>query len=313
MDIDHIRQISVVGSGLIGHSIALDFAIEGYKVRLYSRTNDSLKRSRDMIRDSIRNLVRLGCLDPKKVAGIESNICTDSSLNASIIGSDIVIEAVYEDVILKQILFRKLDEICPPHVILASSTSSILPSKLMEFVTRPERVVVAHYINPPHLVPLVEIVRSPLTSDLTVDIFYSLLKKLGKCPVVLPQEIPGFISGRLQMVVLKEALWLVKNGYATTKDVDTVLKSSLGRRWAVAGIFEVLELAGWDLISNVISEIAPSIDTSSESFSLIDTKVSKGELGAKSGKGFYDWPEAVADSVREKIIHSLVEIEKWSE
>ena len=177
MDIDHIRQISVVGSGLIGHSIALDFAIEGYKVRLYSRTNDSLKRSRDMIRDSIRNLVRLGCLDPKKVAGIESNICTDSSLNASIIGSDIVIEAVYEDVILKQKLFRKLDEICPPHVILASSTSSILPSKLMEFVTRPERVVVAHYINPPHLVPLVEIVRSPLTSDLTVDIFYSLLKK----------------------------------------------------------------------------------------------------------------------------------------
>ena len=124
-----------------------------------------------MIRNSIRNLVRLGCLDPKKVAGIESNIYTDSSLNASVIGSDIVIEAVYEDVILKQKLFRKLDEICPPHVILASSTSSILPSKLMEFVTRPERVVVAHYNNHPHLEPLVEIVRSPLPSDLTVDIF----------------------------------------------------------------------------------------------------------------------------------------------
>lgn len=115
------------------------------------------------------------------------------------------------------------------------------------------------------------------------------------------------------MVVLKEALWLVKNGYATARDVDIVLKSSLGRRWAVAGIFEVLELAGWDLISNVISEIAQTLDSSSESFSLIEAKVNRGELGAKSGKGFYDWTETITDSVRKKIIHALVEIEKWSE
>ncbi len=313
MDIDHIRQISVIGSGLIGHSVALEFAIGGYKVSLCSRTKDSLKRSSDMIKESIRSLVKFGRLDPDRLTDIEANIHMNSSLDEAIMGSDIVIEAVYENVILKQKLFRQLDGICSRNVILASSTSSILPSKLAEFVTRPERVIVAHYINPPHLVPLVELVRSPLTSDVTVDILYSLFKKLGKCPVVLSQELPGFISGRLQMVVLKEALWLVKNGYATARDVDIVLKSSLGRRWAVAGIFEVLELAGWDLISNVISEIAQTLDSSSESFSLIEAKVNRGELGAKSGKGFYDWTETITDSVRKKIIHALVEIEKWSE
>ena len=312
MNVDNIKQVAVVGAGLIGHGIALEFAKAGYEVSLNSRSDESLQRAAQMIRESLRMLAKMGLVSSDQAEAIPSKIQMNTSLEESVQDVDVVIEAVYEDLILKQHVLRELDRLCPERVILASSTSTLLPGKLAQAVRKPERVVVAHYINPPHLVPLVEIVRGEHTSDETVAALHGLLKKVGKSPVVVQKELPGFISGRLQMVVLKEALWLVQNGFASPQDVDFVLKSSLGRRWSVAGVFEVLEIAGWDLISEVASEIAPDLDTSLDSLRLLDEKVEQGELGAKTGKGFYDWTPESVEATRSRIAHALVEIEKWS-
>ena len=257
-------------------------------------------------------LANMGLVSSDQAEAIPSKIQMNTSLEESVQDVDVVIEAVYEDLILKQHVLRELDRLCSERVILASSTSTLLPGKLAQAVRNPERVVVAHYINPPHLVPLVEIVRGEQTSDETVAVLHGLLEKVGKSPVVVQKELPGFISGRLQMVVLKEALWLVQNGFASPQDVDFVLKSSLGRRWSVAGVFEVLEIAGWDLISEVASEIAPDLDSSLDSLRLLDEKVEQGELGAKTGKGFYDWTPESVEAARSRIAHALVEIDKWS-
>lgn len=312
MNVDDIKQVAVVGAGLIGHGIALEFAKAGYEVSLNSRSDESLQRAAQMIRESLRMLAKMGLVSSDQAEAIPSKIQMNTSLEESVQDVDVVIEAVYEDLILKQHVLRELDRLCPERVILASSTSTLLPGKLAQAVRNPERVVVAHYINPPHLVPLVEIVRGEQTSDEAVAVLHGLLEKVGKSPVVVQKELPGFISGRLQMVVLKEALWLVQNGFASPQDVDFVLKSSLGRRWSVAGVFEVLEIAGWDLISEVASEIAPDLDSSLDSLRLLDEKVEQGELGAKTGKGFYDWTPESVEAARSRIAHALVEIEKWS-
>ena len=226
MNVDNIKQVAVVGAGLIGHGITLECAKAGYEVSLNSRSDESLQRAAQMIRESLRMLAKMGLVSSDQAEAIPSKIQMNTSLEESVQDVDVVIEAVYEDLILKQHVLRELDRLCPERVILASSTSTLLPGKLAQAVRIPERVVVAHYINPPHLVPLVEIVRGEHTSDETVAALHGLLKKVGKSPVVVQKELPGFISGRLQMVVLKEALWLVQNGFASPQDVDFVLKSS---------------------------------------------------------------------------------------
>jgi len=291
MRVDEIKRIAVVGAGLIGQGAAVEFALGGYEVSLNSRTEASLQRGMKSIREIFQRLINLGLVTRNSVDLAMSRIRTNVNLQESVRGVQVVYEAVYEDLTLKQRIFRDLDSLCPKSTILVSGTSTLRLSDLAAATQRPDKVLLANYSNPSYLVPLAEVMRKP---------------------VVIQKEVPGFVANRLQGALLREALWLVQRGVVTAQDVDTIIKSSIGRRWAVAGVFEVYELAGLDLVLAVAEYLLPRLENSTEIPPVLQEKVERGELGVKTGKGFYDWTPDSTEALRQRIAHALVEIEKWS-
>ena len=293
----------------MGHGIAIELALAGYDVQLHSRSEKSLDRARGMIRDSLERLQDLGRVSERQARSVPDSVRMSTDLGELVADADLVIESIYEDIDAKAKLFAKLDHVCPERTILASNTSSFLPSKLAEATTRPDKVINAHFLNPPFFVPLVEVVPTEETSEETTNTVMDLLAKLGKQPILVKREVPGFVASRLQMAVLREALWLVENDVASAEDVDKAISAGLGRRWATAGVLHVLEVAGWDLISRVAADVFPHLSNTNDP-ALLRDMVERGDIGLKVGKGFYDWTPEKAEELRMRIAKGLVEIDK---
>ena len=308
-----IQGIAVVGAGLMGHGIALELAAHGYAVRLHDRDQAQLERANGSIADGLARLVDIGRITAEDADAAPTRIIMETDLRAAVADVDLVIEAVSEDLELKRAVFHDLDAWAPPHAILASNTSTFMPSLLAAATTRPERVLVAHYFNPPYLLPLVELVRGERTSDATVATMRDLYHGIGKSPAVVQREAPGFVGNRLQMALLREALAIVDAGIASPEDVDTIVKTSFGRRLAVAGVFEVFEAAGWDLTLAVADQLFPSIDRSAEPPASLREKVARGELGLKTGRGFYEWTPEEAAALRRRIGDGLAAIARFGD
>lgn len=307
MNVNDIRRITVVGAGRMGHGIGQEFALAGYKVFFFGRSEEKLQQAKERVERNLRELTELGIVSSSDIQSSMDRIETTTVLEKSVIEADLVIEAVIEDLKVKQQLFKDLDRMCPEHTILASNTSSLLPNMLASATARPDRVLVAHYFNPPYLMPLVEIVRSGFTSDETVNTVYELMKKVGKSPIIVQKEAPGFIANRLQMVLWREAFNIVQRGIASPQDVDIAVKNSFGRRLGVVGPFELYEyIDGWDQILQIEKYMLPDMDSSNESYPLLLEKVEKGELGEKTGKGFYEWTPQFTEAWRKKIEKNLI-------
>jgi 3-hydroxybutyryl-CoA dehydrogenase len=306
-----VRRIAVIGAGLMGHGIAQEFAVAGYEVGLYDVDEQRLGEALIRIVANLERLEAAGVVPSGAARTAPERIHASAVLAEATADADYVVEAAPEKLTLKQELFAELDRLCPPATILASNTSTFPPSTLASATRRPDRVLVTHYFNPPFLVPLVEVVRGPETSDATVETVVPLLKGVGKCPVVVQKEAPGFIGNRLQLALVREALSIVAQGLATPEDVDLVVRTSLGRRWSVAGPFETSDAAGLDTVCAVAGQLFPAIESSPEVPALLQERVARGELGLKSGKGFYDWPPEAAEALRERIRQALIEIARW--
>ncbi|MYD50709.1 MAG: 3-hydroxyacyl-CoA dehydrogenase family protein [Dehalococcoidia bacterium] len=307
MNTSGIRSVAVIGAGLMGHGIAIEFALAGYDVRLHSRSEESLERARGMIRDSLERLRDLGRVSEQQTESVPDGVRMSTELGELVGDADLVIESIYEDIDAKTDLFAQLDDLCPDRTILASNTSSFLPSRLAAATTRPDKVINAHFLNPPFFVPLVEVVPTEETSEETTSVVMELLTSLGKQPILVKREAPGFVASRLQMALLREALWLVENEVASAEDVDKAINAGLGRRWATAGVLQVLEVAGWDLISRVAADVFPHLSNADDP-SLLREMVERGDIGVKAGKGFYDWTPEKAEELRRWIAQGLVEI-----
>jgi 3-hydroxybutyryl-CoA dehydrogenase len=308
MQRSELGAIAVIGAGLMGHGIAQDFAAHGYDVHLYARSQARLDEALRNIESGLDRVQRLGQLTAEQAAATRARIRTGTSLETLVGDAGLVIEAVSEDLTVKQQIFASLDRACPSHAILASTTSALLPSALGRATQRPDRVLVAHYFNPPALVPLVELVRGPETSDETVATVRDVLLRIGKRPAVVQTEVPGFIGNRLQAALVREALSLVDRGVATPEDIDTVVKFSFGPRLSVAGVFEVGDLAGLDLYLSVGKLLFPELESSPEVPRVLREKVEQGQLGANTGQGFYTWTTESAAALRDRIGQVLVEV-----
>ncbi|HEX7574684.1 MAG TPA: 3-hydroxyacyl-CoA dehydrogenase family protein [Bacteroidota bacterium] len=308
MKVEEINNVAVIGAGLMGHGIAQEFALAGYDVRLHDLDGEKLRNAEENIRGNLAMLTGLGLVTKEEAASSHRHITACTVLTDALVEADVVIEAVFEDLNLKQETFRLLDKSCPPRTILASNTSTLLPGLLASVTHRPEKVLVAHYFNPPYLLPLVEIVRHEETSEETVQTMYGLLKKIGKTPVIVQKEVPGFVGNRLQAALFREALAIVRDGIATPEDVDIVVKNGFGRRLAAAGVFEIWEIAGWDLISAICGNLFPNLDASTGTPPLLKGMVDRGELGTKTGKGFYEWTPETALALKRRIAQILARI-----
>ncbi|HSB04825.1 MAG TPA: 3-hydroxyacyl-CoA dehydrogenase NAD-binding domain-containing protein, partial [Thermodesulfobacteriota bacterium] len=227
---------------------------------------------------------------------------------------DLVIEAISEDPKAKKKLFQSLDRICPARTILASNTSYLNIFKLVK-TNRAERILIAHWWAPPHLLPLVDVVKGPKTSMETVMTIKGVLLKLGKKPVVMNKFIPGYIVNRLQRAMAREIFHLLDEGYTSPEDIDTAVKSSLGIRIPVVGVVQRYDFTGLDLALSFDKN--PSIHLVSRDVlpKTLSRLVKKGYLGVKTGRGFYDYSsKPIAEVLRErdvKLIELLKFLRRW--
>ena len=308
-----VKRIAVIGVGEIGHQIAQEFAMAGYNVNLNDVSEERLQDALKNIHRNMEILVDNEFITRQQIEPTMNRLHTSTSMKESVQDVDVTIEAVSENIGLKQQIFKRLDQLCSERTILASNSSTIMPSFMASVTERPEKVLVAHYINPPYLLPVVELVRCKETSDETVKVMYDLYQKMGKTPVIVEKEILGFIANRLQAAVFREAAYLVEQGIASPSDVDKVIKDSIGRRWSTIGVFEWGDLiAGLDLLAAGLPYVFPYLHSSTELPQLLLGKVEKGELGVKTMQGFYKWTNESVEELRKMLLNNLVEISKWS-
>ena len=304
-----IKRVSVIGPGMMGHAIAQEFAVAGYDVTLCGRSEKRLEKAHVRIEKSLNELAQWELISAADVKPALDRLTTTSDIEAAGTKADFIVESIVEVLEAKKDLFSKLDAVCPQHTIFASNTSSLMPTMLAAATQRKDSFLVAHYFNPPYLMPLIEIVRGKDTSDEVVDAIDTLYTEMGKRPIICQKEAPGFIANRLQLVLWREAFNIVQRGIATPKDVDQAVKNSFGRRLGVVGPFELYEyIDGYDLTLQCEKYILPDINTSSQSYPLLLEMVEKGELGAKTGKGFYEWTPEFTEAWRKKILKSLVSL-----
>ncbi|HVE80047.1 MAG TPA: 3-hydroxyacyl-CoA dehydrogenase family protein [Gemmatimonadaceae bacterium] len=299
-----VRRVAVVGAGLMGHGIALELALAGLDVRLHSRSADSVARGLATARRTLERLSALGVIDAGRIAPAMARIGGTDDLTEAAGEAELVIETVYEDVAVKRATFEALDRAAPPGAILASNTST-LPLAAFSAGVRPDRVMAAHYGNPPYLVPVVELVRGAGTSDATVGRVRAFFRAMGKTPVVIARELPGFIVNRLQAALVREAMWLVQDGYVTPSDVDAIVRGNLGRRWAAAGPFEVMDLAGVDLYRTGCRALFPLLSGAGAPPPMVEALVAAGATGVRAGRGFHAWTPAAAEALWRRLTKTL--------
>ncbi|AIY78711.1 3-hydroxyacyl-CoA dehydrogenase family protein [Clostridium botulinum] len=297
----NIKNIAVLGTGTMGHGIALLSARAGLNVKMYGRTDESLDRGISSIIASLNRLTIQGKLNESECQEIISRIKGVKTLEEVAKDTDFIIESVAENLELKQNIFRKLDLICKPEVILASNTSGLSPTDIARNTTNPERVVIAHFWNPPQLIPLVEVVPGEKTNKDTVEKTVEWVNFIGKKAVKMEKECLGFIGNRLQLALLREAMYIVEKGWAKPEEVDKAMEYGHGRRLPVTGPLCSADLGGLDIFNNISSYLFKDLCSYTEPSKLMEEKVKDNKLGTKNGEGFYKWnKEEIEKKQRER-------------
>lgn len=290
-------RIAVVGAGLMGHGIAQVFALAGHGVTIY----DSIVASLDTVKTRIlTNLKDLG--DDQKAV---ERVTPVSDLAQAVRDADYVVEAVLEDLPLKQKLFAEIESYVRPDTILASNTSVIPITRIMEGLKQRERALGTHWWNPPYLVPLVEVIETQWTSRPAIDFTVKLHAAAGKKPAHVKKDVPGFIGNRLQHALWREAVALVEHGICDAETVDTVIKSAFGCRLAVLGPLENADMVGTDLTLAIHRTVLPDIDSRPGPSPYLEKLVKDRKLGFKSGEGFRKWTLQQQAALRSKVLQHL--------
>ena len=305
------NHIAVIGAGQMGPGIAQSCAMAGYAATIIARSTASLDKAKSKIRANLDAMCQYDLVAVDEIDAILNRIHFRSDGLAGAADADLVIEAALENLPLKQQLFVDLEAVCRPDTIFASTTSGLRAADIGARTQHPERVIVAHYWNPPHLLPLVEVAPSAQTSSGVTETITAFLKSTGHAPVLVRKDVLGFVANRLQHALWREALAIVEQGVASPDDVDEALKTSFGARTPVLGIFEHMDLVGLDLVEYLHSYLLADLDTQAGPNRVLKERVARGDLGAKTGKGFYDWSvHSAADVIRARDTELLEQARK---
>jgi 3-hydroxybutyryl-CoA dehydrogenase len=293
---------------MVGHGLALHFAKAGYQVTLYSRTQQTLDKAVQDIEANLPALLQEQASVEDETRKIIGRIKTTRDMDEAVVGAPIIIESVAENLKVKQDLFKELDQMCPSDVILATNTSVISITAIASEARNRDRIVGTHFWFPPYLIPLVEVVKGRDTADKTMEITYQFMKKAGKYPIKCLKDVPGFVANRLQHALWREAISIVERGIADAATVDDAIKQSFGIRIPVLGPIENADMVGLDLALAIHNTVLRDLEASPEPSRLLKDKVRKGELGFKSGKGFYDrWTQEDIKRTRARLTKHLVD------
>jgi 3-hydroxybutyryl-CoA dehydrogenase len=300
MRLDDIRRVAVLGAGTMGPGMAQTFAQGGYPVCVWSKFPEEHERALRVVKTNLETFVQHDMLGKAEIEPIAGRLTFTTDLEAAVKDADMVVECIIENLQVKKDIFLQLDALCKDDAILASNTSF-----LNIFEVTPERrqahTVIAHWFAPPHILPLVEVVRGPKSSDDTVNTKVALLKKVGKTPIVMEKFVPGFAMNRILRILGRETFFLLDNGYITPDQLDLAVKASIAPRMMVLGLVQRYDFTGLDLSARNMENpdfLEPPLDNRPKSlFDLVE----KGHFGVKTGKGFFDYSgRKLEDVLRER-------------
>ncbi len=288
MDLDDVKKIALFGAGTMGPGLAQVFAAAGYVVGLCDLRKEALDTALTVIRSNLGTFVERKLLSPEAADRALGNIMPTQSVDEAGQDADVVVEAIVEKKDAKRELYERLNRICPDRAVFMSNTSYLNIFEVMSPERQPNTVI-AHWFAPPHIVPLVEVVRGPETRQATVDFVVALLKKVDRIPAVMEKFVPGFCINRLLRILGREVFFLLDNGYISPEELDVAVKASIIPRAMVLGLVQRYDFTGLDLSAGNLENaeyLEPPIDNAPRS--LVE-RVANGDLGVKTGKGFFDY------------------------
>lgn len=298
-------KIAVIGAGLMGHGIALTLARAGHEVVV----TDPIAAALEALAARVQDSLGLMGVPSWEVPGILAQIRTEPELSKAVTGVDVVFEAAPEKMELKQRIFAEVEAHAPQGAILASNTSVMPITQIMGGLRHRGRALGTHWWNPPHMIPLVEVIRTEWTDASAMDAMMALLAGAGKTPVRVEKDVPGFIGNRLQHALWREAISLVERGICDAASVDMVVKSCFGRRLSVLGPLENADLVGTDLTLDIHNTVLADLEDRKGPSPYLEALVANGKLGMKSGEGFRSWTPEEASAVRSRVTTHLRKLE----
>jgi 3-hydroxybutyryl-CoA dehydrogenase len=296
-----VKTVAVLGAGIMGRSIAQLFALAGFDTHLYDIKVEILEQAKQMICENLTLLTEESLIIGSDKQQALQRITWTTDLEEAVQDVQFIIEAVPEILELKLNLFKQIEQFTSSDTIIASNTSTIMLSQMMEGIQEQDRFIITHFFNPANFVPLVEVVKNDQTSNEVINTTLNLMTRIGKTPVLLKKEIPGFIANRLQAAVVREAFHLLNEGVAEAKDIDTAITSGPGFRWAFIGPLETADFGGLDTWKRVMENLAPELDKTENAPQVLTNLVDKGDLGTKSGQGIYSYIDKnVSEKIKER-------------
>lgn len=293
------EKVTVLGAGTMGHGIVQLYAQAGYDVYMYDIKDEFLERAITRISDNLDMLIQESSITTSDKENTLKRISTTTDLREAVTETRFVTEAVSENLTIKFDLFKQLEEIVEDDTIIASNTSTFSIQQLSEGVQKKDRLIITHFFNPAHLVPLVEVVKGPETSQDIIDRTVEVLRNIGKKPVVLKKDIPGLIANRLQAALVREAFYLLDQGVAEAEDIDLAITAGPGFRWAFIGPLETADFGGLDIWKSVVENLAPVLSKEEKIPQFVEEKVQSGNLGTKTGNGLFTYADN--DDVQRRI------------
>lgn len=300
-------QVVVVGAGTMGHGIAQEYAAHGYPTRLIDNNPEQLETAKKLIAGNLAVMAEEKALTAEQTKNVRDLLTYGTSLEEIAPQADLVVEAIPEHPQYKQELFSLLDSLCRTDTILASTTSVL---NIYEFVTvsHPERLVITHWCNPPHIIPLVEIVMGPKTSEATTIKVKEMLAEMGKKPAILRECVPGFIVNRLNAALGREAGYMVAQGWVTPEDVDAAFTGNAGIKAPFEGPLELMDYIGWDIATAAGQYLYPHLCNSTDRNVFAENMVEKGWLGIKSGRGIKDYNGKTREELQNKRNRKIMQV-----
>lgn len=290
MNIDQIDRVAVLGLGIMGHGIAQTFAVGGLRVCCYDLQGPARASLHDRVRANLGEFQQAGLIEADAIEPALGRIEVCETERAAVGDAHYVVEAVREDLDTKQQLFARVEPVVSRECILASNTSTFPMTRIAVDLKHPERAIDTHWFNPPHICPLVEVVPGEKTDDRTIEATIALHARVGKMPVRVNQELPGFLVNRIQMAMMREVLDLLERGVASAEDIDRAVRGSMGMRLAVVGPLAVWDFGGLDTAARVYEQLAQDIRSDRELPKTIGDLVAAGHHGHKTGKGIFEYP-----------------------
>ncbi|HAT3680792.1 TPA: 3-hydroxyacyl-CoA dehydrogenase family protein [Serratia marcescens] len=295
---------AVLGAGLMGVGIATHFIRHGHGVLLYDPDPQRLAEAPVVASGILAELSDVGQFDNDERDAALARLRVTGDLN-EVARARLLIEAIPERLELKHALYEQLEGLIADDAVIASNTSGLPPDELAARMTHPQRLLIAHFWHPPHLIPLVEIVPGSATEPRHLAALQALLGEMDLEAVLLERAAPGFVGNRLQFAVLREALHIVHSGIASAEVVDQVMRASLGRRYAMVGPLEAADMTGLATVADIARHLFPELATGDEMMALVEQRLQRGDSGQRSGRGFYLWDEARRERIQRRRAHQL--------